>query len=241
MDIEILLCDDDPVFLRWLSGAVAAATEHLGISAHIQAFSCGQEIPAERLAGCDIAFLDIDFPRQSDNGIDIARRLRRCGGDGVILFVTNYVEYAPEGYEVQAFRYLLKREASQKLEDYLRLALEQLRARRRTYPIQSGGETIHLPIEDILYIESLRHTAIAHVRRESGVAQYRFYASLRSVEEELAPSGFLRVQKSYLVNMRHIQKFQCKEVMLTSNILLPVSEKHYAQQKRQYLLWKGRQ
>ncbi len=51
-------------------------------------------------------FLDIDMDERS--GLDIARRVRELHLDTVIIFVTNYPEFSMEGYEVQAFRYLLK-------------------------------------------------------------------------------------------------------------------------------------
>lgn len=239
--IHILLCDDDAAFLARLEAAVADAMRELRVPAKVHAFHSGEEIAPSLLRACDIALLDIDFPRKPYNGIDIARALRAERRDAVILFVTNYVEYAPEGYEVQAFRYLLKSEIQTKLVRDLRLALEHLRKLRRTYPIQISGETIHLPMEDILYVESQKHTAVFHVRRGSAVKTYSVYSSLRSVEGNLAEEGFLRIQKSYLVNMRHILRYQCKEAVLTGNITLPVSEKNYAEQKRKYLLWKGRQ
>lgn len=238
--LHILICDDDAAFLKIQHEAVSAIMRRRNEAAVINAFRGNKTIPEELLRHCDLAFLDIDFPQKTYNGIDIARQLRAVNRDAVIIFVTNYVEYAPEGYEVQAFRYLLKREVPKKLEEYLRLGIEQLHRARKTYAIQIGGETIHLLIEDILYIESQKHTATAYVRGNT-VKSYSFYASLRSIEEALAQDGFLRIQKSYLVNMRHIQKYQCREAVLTGDIHLPVSEKTYSEQKRKYLLWKGRQ
>lgn len=239
--VQVLLCDDDSAFLQRTQEAVSSALWQMCMPAKVHAFNSSEEIPTSLLAECDIAILDIDFPRKQYNGIDIARRLRAARQDAVILFVTNYVEYAPEGYEVQAFRYLLKSEVKTKLAQYLRLALEQLQSLRKTLQIQVNGEKIGLLLEDILYIESQKHTVIAYVRRGNTVKPYSFYASLSHLEQALAEEGFLRVQKSYLVNMRHIQKYQCREAVLTGGITLRVSEKSYAEQKKKYLLWKGKQ
>lgn len=239
--LNILVCDDDPVFLREQTANISALLEQRHLPTKVHTFSGNNEIPESLLQCCDMAFLDIDFPRAKYNGIDIARRLRACNRDAVIIFVTGFVEYAREGYEVQAFRYLLKNEAPQKLEQCLLLGLEHLRALRKTYPIQISGETIHLPIEDILYVESQKHTAIAYVLRNGGTKTYRFYASLSGIETELEKDGFLRVQKSYLVNMRHILKYQVREIVLTGDVHLPASPKIYAEQKQKYLFWKGRQ
>lgn len=240
-ELRVLICDDDPKFLAWAQASASAVFRRLGVRVQIFACAGGEAIPAGVIRTCDIAILDIDFPRKDYNGIDIARRLREARPDAVILFVSNFIEYAPEGYEVQAFRYALKSEISRKLEQYLQQALDQLQIARRTLQIQINGEHIELLLDDILYIESQRHTATAHVRRGSSLKPYSFYASLSGLEATLGEQGFLRVHKSYLVNMRHIQKYQCKEAILTGGITLRVSEKSYAAQKKKYLLWKGRQ
>lgn len=240
-ELQVLICDDDPKFLAWEQEATATVFHRMGARARIFAYGCGESIPDGLVNTCDIAILDIDFPRKDYNGMDIARRLRTAQRDSVIIFVTNYIEYAPEGYEVQAFRYALKSEISQKLAQYLQLAISQLQAARRSLQIRISGEYIELLLDDILYIESQRHTAIAHVRRGSGVKTYSFYSALSELEETLAEQGFLRVHKSYLVNMRHIQTYRCKEAVLTGGIALRVSEKSYGEQKKKYLLWKGRQ
>ena len=59
--------------------------------------------------------------------------------------------------------------------------------------------------------------------------------------EELEPEGFLRIQKSYLVNMAHIKKLNFDHVLLSNGEELPVSQKRYAQLKIQYLGWKNKQ
>ena len=68
---------------------------------------------------------------------------------------------------------------------------------------------------------------------------YVFYASLSELENKLESHGFLRIHKSYLVNMKYISKFQCREALLENGSILRVSEKNYSENKRKYLLWKG--
>ena len=56
---------------------------------------------------------------------------------------------------------------------------------------------------------------------------------------EMEEHGFLRIHKSYLVNMAYIRKFRSRECLLLDGTTLAVSEKNYSQQKQKYLLWKG--
>lgn len=179
----------------------------------------------------DIAFLDIDFGDRRGAGIELARRLRQKRNDAIIIFVTNYVEYAPEGYELRAFRYLLKTDVDAKLETYFSQAVEHFTTKREVVSIQNNGEIINLAVDDILYLESEKHTV--HVYMLCGnFDHYSCYASLQSFEEKLKSLGFLRIHKSYLVNMRHIKKLQCGEVVTETDSVLPVSGKNYGEIKR---------
>ena len=187
------------------------------------------------LKRCDIAFLDIDFAGKRYNGIDIARKLRIFREDAVIVFVTNYIEYAPEGYEVNAFRYVLKSDIREKLPQYLPEVLEQLRNEKQTLRIQISGEVIDIPLSEIRYIESEKHTVIVHTLRKD----YTYYSSLAALEEQLELKGFLRIHKSYLVNMNYLKRYQSQGAVLIDGTCLRVSEKSYAAQKKKYLFWKG--
>lgn len=239
--VRILICDDDALFLENLHVEILKILGDAGVKAKVHSYSNREQIGLPLLTSCDIAFLDIDFSQETYTGIDIAKELRQLRQDAVIIFVSNYIEYAPEGYEVQAFRYVLKSELSKKLSAYLHLAIEQLQSARETIKIQINGELIDIPISDILYFEAQQHTVLVHVQKSNRqIKNYRFYSTLSGLETQVASHGFLRIHKSFLVNMNHIQKYQCHEAVLTDGTALPVSGKNYAQQKGKYLLWKGR-
>jgi len=238
--IKILICDDDSRFAQQLGGQIRTVLQTLNKAAQIHTAQWAEQIPEALLENCDIAFLDIDFTGKNYTGIDIARHLRSKQNSTVIIFVTNFPEYAPEGYEVHAFRYLLKSSVAAKLPTYLTQALEQLESAAQTLQISLSGDTVRVPIENIAYIEAQLHEVALYLLNGGSNPAYRFYASISALEETLAPQGFLRIHKSYLVNMRHISKYQCKEAELSDGTKLRVSEKNYAQQKKQYLLWKGR-
>lgn len=241
--IRIVICDDSKPFAETLRAKIRENLNRNGVEAVIYNCEDAESIPGHLLTDCDIFFLDIDFTDKQYTGIDIAKKIRSVSPDAVLIFVTNFIEYAPEGYEVQAFRYLLKRDISVKLEQCLLQAIEKLTLDKGTIQINISGEIMTLPLAEILYIESLGHLAVIHISRQGPqpVKTYKFYSSLSSLEQQLATRGFLRIQKSYLVNMRRIQKYQCSGALLDNGTVLKVSEKNYAEQKKQYLLWKGRQ
>ena len=232
--LQILICDDDPDSLDRTRRIVETILEKLNRPACFSLFHEAEGIPEECLAGCDIALLDVDFGTRT-NGMDLARALRKVNSRAVLIFITNFIEYAPEGYEVQAFRYILKRDLDAVMGRHLMEALELVSDASNSLKIENRGQLLELPFDEILYLEVLGHSDSIVTATET----YTLNASLSSFENELENHGFLRVHKSFLVNMRHIRKFQCRELTLHNGTVLRVSEKGYAEQKRKYLLWKG--
>ncbi len=240
--IRVVLCDDSVAFLQTLRIEIREILKRHKEDAVIYTYEKVSNIPEQLIYSCDAFFLDIDLAENEFTGIDFARRIRKEKPDAIIIFVTNFIEYAPAGYEVQAFRYLLKRDIHFNLEPCLLQTLSKLQCERDSMQINISGEIQTISLADILYIESLGHLALIHILKKGNTPQqtYQFYSSLTNLEQQLAPRGFLRIQKSYLVNMRRIVKYQCKEALLDNGQTLRVSEKYYAEQKKQYLLWKGR-
>lgn len=241
--IRILICDDDQKFLNIFRSTIHGVLNRLRLDAGIHVYSDADSIPESVLSSCDIAFLDIDFHGGKYNGIDIARTIRRCQNNAIIIFVTNYIEYAPEGYEVQAFRYLLKKDIAAKLDIYLTQAISKMQAIQETFQIAVSGEPYNLSLSNILYIEAQAHASVIHIQPpgQQKNNELRVNISLKELETRLASRGFLRIQKSYLVNMRRIRKFQHTGAELDNGICLSASEKNYSEHKKRYLLWKGKQ
>ena len=237
MKINILLCDDDKDFLQRISDAVAGQPVPPGASICITKSSNPAEITDRQLSQYHIMFLDIDMDERS--GMDIARRVRELHLDTVIVFVTNYPEFSMEGYEVRAFRYLLKQELEQKLANYFRDALAELPRDDKVLRFSASAESFNIPYKDILYLESNQRVIYLYTVKPMQVPD-RFYGKMEDLAAELEGDGFLRIQKSYLVNMAYIKKFNYDRVILLDGKELSVSQKRYSQMKVQYLSWKNK-
>ena len=241
--IRIILCDDDAIFLERMRSDIRATLKRLDIEAVIQIFTEAEMIPQKTMQECDIIFLDIDFNDKKYTGIDVARKIREARKSAIIIFLTNYIEYAPEGYEVQAFRYALKSEIDKKLPQYLQAAMNRLFAEKEPFQINVSGEPVTLYLEDILYIEARGHNAMIFTQKTGKnldlKKEYKVYSSLSKLEQQLSERGFLRIQKSYIINMRRLKLYRCNEALLDNGITLPVSEKAYSENKKKFLLWRG--
>ncbi len=236
---RIVICDDEPAVLEKLRRIVSDSMAQMGIPVQIHTSTDLSGIGQRILASCDLALLDIDLAQGDYNGMDIARKIRALRQDAVIIFITNYIEYAPEGYEVQAFRYVMKFEAEEKLPACLDLAVRQLNRRRQTLKIKANGEVMDLRVQDILYIESQLRQVVIHVQSGQSCRQYQCYAALADLEKQLSEKGFLRIHKSFLVNGRRLKRLHHDGALLDDGTELPVSARKYPRIKNAYLLMRG--
>lgn len=235
-NMKILICDDEADFTIFLRDMLTDYCKKKGVVATFIMVTQPETLTGRALGQFDIALLDIDM--QPINGIDMGHALRKARADTLIIFVTNYVEYASIGYEVQAFRYLEKSKIPEKLEEYFSSALEEFRDKHRSLTFNVDGQKISVPVRKILYIESNIRVMRLYLAKEAHT-MYQFYATMAEVEEMLGANGFLRIHKSYLVNMEYLIKLQCHEAKLVGGKILPVSEQSYAAIKERFLVWRG--
>lgn len=232
--MKFLICDDDDLMLKKLSLLIKNSPENKCYSNKIIEITNPTDVNiADEY---DVAFLDIDMPQMS--GIDLARKIHEQWPNTVIIFITNYVQYAPNGYEVGAFRYLMKNQITEKLIDYLDLAIKERTKRLRVITIQINGERINVPVSNILYMESSARIITMHLI-ENVRPMYQFYGNMSDLAQKFEILGFLRVHKSYLVNMKYIEIFQCKRLEIKGGILIPSSERKYSELKQRYLTWEA--
>ena len=150
--MNVLVCDDERQIVDSIIETLEKKTEETQVSSRFYGFSQPSQIDLS--LPYDIALLDIDMGET--NGIELARKLRAENENIVIIFITNFIQYAPEGFEVQAFRYLLKADLSAKLDSYFDSAVQEVLRRKQLVTISINSEIIDVPVNDILYLESHR-------------------------------------------------------------------------------------
>lgn len=156
----------------------------------------------------------------------------------IIVYVTGYVQYARDGYSVAAFRYLLKDSLDTELPDCIRDIQKKLYAQQKSITVRGLEYLSQTRLQDILYFEG---TAQRHVIVHTRQGKSECVGKLSEYEAELQDQGFLRIQRSFLVNMFHIEWIKNYHVHLSNGENLKVSERSYSKITTQYLMWKGRQ
>lgn len=176
----------------------------------------------------DIVFLDIEMNGVS--GLELARRLpATC----CLIFTTAYAHYALDGFEVNAVDFLHKPyfyerfdRAMQKAEEWLQLhdLLRVSASSSRQLVLKSDYKNVSIPVDTILYVESIDNYVKVHLFDGSSVLSK---IPLRSVEDQLPEETFIRIHRSFVVPRNRIAKFSRSVVVLTKNgESLPVGKKY---------------
>lgn len=197
----IAICEDRPDELIQAKDLVDIYLKERHIKGQIYSYYSGELLleSAPRIA-YDILFLDIFL--QKLNGIKIARDVKRLNPDCKIIFITSSPDFAVSAYEIGAIHYLVKPLSRQALEDAMDRCLDKHPAPEHTRFLEIIVEREHMLFNPdfIRYIESKGKMLVLHT--SSG--EFNTWASLKKVQEQLKDGDFIKLQRSYLVNMNYI-------------------------------------
>ena len=230
--MRVVICDDE--------GALAGAVEALagrwsaarGTPCRVRTFASGEELLFETAGSYpyDLILLDIDLGGGNLSGLELARRIRETDARVALAFLTNHPGYVFAGYEVAALRYLMKPVAEADLFPLLDLVREAGERERRFLVLEVDGEQRRVEEEDILCLEARGHTVV--VETASGPVEVR--TTLSALSKQLGP-GFAAAHRSFLVNLRHVERVGRAECLLEGGRTVPVSRGAWAALSRAFL------
>lgn len=236
--IFIAICDDEKYYRQQMEKLVTAYLIEHQIDHNIDIFSSGKAFYAKGLemAKYDIIFLDISM--DEINGIEIAYKIRTYKSDTYIIFVTGFINYALEGYKVDAIRYIMKDTLKVSIVESLDTIFEKMEVKRSKFEFMFMEGKKHVYIEKIVYVESQKHKLKFYIL-ETSLKEYCMYNKLDNIELQLKKYRFLRIHKSYLVNMKYIDKVNNYKAITTMGEEFSISKQRYQAVKEAFALYKG--
>lgn len=170
----------------------------------------------------DLAFLDIQMSRI--NGLQLAKMIREKDRLNFLVFTTALKRYAPKGYEVSAFRYLIKPLQENEVFQALTKASQMIEDRKKeAIIIKRGDESCRIFKDDIYYIEADNHHIILHLHEET----IQFKAKLKEFEIQFKEPQFCKCHRSYIVNLKYVGRISREGVEVDGKRTLPISKSRW--------------
>lgn len=222
--MNCIIIDDEPLALAKLEGYVKAIP-YLHLVKSCQDAGEAMEVLSE--TNIDLIFSDINMPDLS--GIDFANSLT---GSPMLIFTTAYPQYAIDGFRLNAIDFLLKpfdfndcqraAEKARKIYEYRQARnLPKDEEEKSSLFVRSEYKVIRVEVENIKYIEGMsEYIRIYTTDRDKPISTLN---SLQKLEERL-PDYFLRVHRSYIVNMRRVSEISRYRILFGKETIIPVGD-----------------
>lgn len=163
----------------------------------------------------DLLFVDIQMPNL--NGMDFVKSLEKRPE---IIFTTAYSQYAIDGFKVNALDYILKPidygaflKSANKAKthfDRLKIVDDKIESHENYLFIKSEYKVVRVDIAKIIYIEGMSGYLRFHIENSDPIMTL---LSMKKIEEKLPPSQFMRVHRSYLVNLQKINTIERGQIV----------------------------
>ncbi len=220
--ITCIAIDDEPLSLEIISDYVSKVSFLDLKGTFTDPFKAAEMLKNEKI---DLLFLDIEMPDLS--GIQFLKSLKQ---QPMVIFVTAYNQYAVEGFNLDAVDYLLKPiefdrffKAVNKAYDYHRYVNNQPQPEENYIFVKSDYQIKKINIDDISYIEGLDD----YIKIYSGEEFVLSLMTLKSILSKLPANRFIRVHRSYIVSIPHINSIQRNRISINDK-LIPVSDTYSA-------------
>lgn len=219
--MRIAICEDNAVFAKELAAGIQAFFENKNIVPVIDCYfdeKLVQKI-SEDAGVYDIVFMDIDLGGQKD-GVELCHKLRIYAPLVPIIFITSLENRAIDGYDVDAFGFVVKKAYEEKLPLVLEKLWKQM-YETKTLTVTEKSEMHVLPVKDILWIESEGRNSLVHTIHET----FMDIRSIQNLAPALSETDFIECFKSVFVNVEKIKSVNADTLILLNDHKLPVSRR----------------
>ncbi len=242
--MNITICDDNIQDLTELEILLKKYKElHSNIHFEIETFLnpsiLYNKIQENKLA--DIYVLDILMSETT--GIELGNIIRTHDDKNAIIYTTSSDDFALEAYHIHAIRYLLKPIQENQFFEAMDYAVSYTKFKKvPIYSIKTKNGLISVPYSNIEYIENASRMLHLHQTNGETITSIFIRKSFEDEVNELSNNPyFIKVHKSFIVNMNFIQRLEGNHMVMRSGTIVPISKKNTTNVKRQYLLFVSKQ
>ena len=199
--IKVAVVEDEREQAERIRGFLEQFARENDKKLQIRLFCDGDEFIREMNCGFDIALMDIQMKRI--NGMQAAEAVRQCDEEMIIIFITNLVQYAVQGYSVNAMNFLLKPVSYFTFSDKFMQAVKRLEKRKgRLLEVKTDKGFTRLHPEEIHYVEIVNRRLVIHTQDR----EFFCTEPMQNLEEKLDSHMFFRCHVAYLVNLEYVRQ-----------------------------------
>ncbi|MCL2773521.1 MAG: LytTR family DNA-binding domain-containing protein [Oscillospiraceae bacterium] len=222
-NINIAVCDDEQQQTEYVKMLVSKWADESNIKINIEMFDSAENFKSAwgENKAFDILLLDIQMGGQ--NGVGLAKELRQSDTKLAIIFITGFVDYMSDGYDVSALHYLMKPVKEDKLFEVLDKAVSGLYKTARTIIFPKTGGGLKIKADDIMYAEVLSHTVMLYL---TNGRDEEFQMRISDMEELLG-DGFFKCHRSYVVSVKYVRRVTKTAIILENGQEIPLSRNLY--------------
>jgi DNA-binding LytR/AlgR family response regulator len=219
--LRVLVVDDEPPALDELAYLLREDDRVAEVATAGSAAEALRLLHADQL---DVVFLDIAMPGLT--GLELAKVLAQFRSPPAVVFVTAHDEHAVDAFELNAVDYLLKPVRADRIREAVRRVVDGTSpSGNEMIPVELGGVTRFVPRSTITYVAAQGDYARLHTRTESHLVRI----PLATLEEEWRDAGFVRIHRSLLVSLGHVDQVRVEAghtSVVIAGTALPVSRRH---------------
>lgn len=222
--IRIAILDEEESNRKQMENITRTYFFEKHIPCEIRVFSLGGTLIAEFVEKryFDIFLLGVKMGDKT--GLGVAGEVRKRYPEPIIICLADDMECVLEAFEVNAFRYILKKCMKEKLPQTYEVLLPQMEQLDQCcYIVEKDNKIEKIYYRNIFYIR--KEGKYATIYHKNGTSRQR--KTLQNVFEEIQREEFFYVDKSYIVNVRHILSCKRGELYMENGEVLPVSRPRY--------------
>ncbi len=221
---KIAICEDEKVVLDYECSLVEAWAKNHGCTIALDTYISAEQFlfESEDKPSYDVLIFDIQM--KGINGMELAKKLRGRGCDSQIVFVTGISDYAIEGYEVGAVRYILKPVKEEVINELLdKIYADSQKQEEDYFVLGQGAELERISFGKIIYIEARGH----YVYMKGADFEREWKSSFSEAAGAFEEKSFFCLRRGLLVNLQHVSKITRTDCILDDGEQLPVARGVY--------------
>ena len=225
--MKIAICDNDTVFSNKLKHILYNYSNKRNLEIYVETFESGEKL---LLSQSKYLLIFIEYSLPGINGLETVENLRKQNNNTKIIFITHHTQFIFDAFKVNTYRFLTKPIA----EKSVHIILDDLFfTTNKHYPlwISDGYNTHCIDTSEIVYLEADNKYCFVHLKNDVILCK----KTMARVFSALPKTYFQKINRSFIVNLKYINKYNTDSVFLKNGEGLHITRSHYKNFKENYI------